>query len=1622
MAAPRAPKQWSLTKTETINSFENWKSNLIYVLSLDNNFTDFLRDGATWQKKGAAANRGLQADGEPIAEPARRTAAQKAASLDLMLGQIANFCPVISRNRIIKSSTSLNDIWQAIRLHFGFQNTGAYFLDIAQIKLEPNERPEDLFQRITAAVEDSLLSPTCGISHHGEAVAAEEELTPTLENFIVLTWLRLIHPDLPALVKQRYGTELRSKTLSSIKPEISSALSSLLDEIQSTDNIRSFRLSTTRRNDKRTPYRQSTSVKVCPLCKQAGRPKCDHFLSSCPHLPEQDKRYIRTRSIDVHDDESHESEDPDILCVETPNDMAYDGPTVSRVSVRSSPHIEAFHNQVPLRILLDSGAESSMIRADEAERLGLKISPNATQIPSQADGGRMSGVLGECKATFYRHKLPLYFDALVVSELASPIIAGNPFLESNGFNIDFKRRSIQLRDGSECPYSSPKVPQSPQINRISTAVVRMSKESTTLWPGDFLELPVPGPVSDYSDVVLEPRSDSLSPDQIKAFPTSVYKNVAGFIRVPNVSSGPIHLAKNLHLFNAVPVVDSMEFSPHKEEADLPSRSGLPSGTHFADLVNLNPDKILNQQQVTAMSSMMSEFGNVFNPDFPGYNGALGPFHAVVNIGPVQPPQHKGRLPLYGRKRLVDLQLALDDLEAKGVIATPESAGTVVEYLNPAFLVNKPNGGHRLVTAFTEVAKYSKPSPSLLPDVNQVLRQIAGWKYIIVSDLTSAYHQIPLHPDSRKYCGIVTPFRGVRVYCRSAMGMPGSETALEELLSRTLGDLLMRGVVAKLADDLYCGGNSFDELLANWKSVLSALSKCDLRLSATKTIVCPSSTTILGWRWNQGEISATAHSLCALATCDPPTTVCGLRSFIGSYKALSRVIPGTSVLLGPLDDIVAGLPSSSPLQWTDESLATFKKAQYGLDSHQSVVLPQTGDELWLVTDAAARPTGIGATLYVRRHSIIRAAGFFSCKLKKHQRNWLPCELEALAIATALKHYKPYFIQSTESAFLLTDSKPCVEAIAKLRRGEFSNSPRVSSFLSMVSQFPGLTVMHLSGKDNIPTDFASRHSLECTDTHCQVCSFVELAVTEPVINALIQDTLLEEPMYTSHSAWYNIQHECPSLRRVYAHLRQGTRPSKKDTKSRDVKSYLNHVTIASDGLLVVPHQDILGVSRNKIVVPRQVSHGLATAIHLRLNHPSFHQLKTVFSRYFFILGMENVLRQVTDKCDQCQSLRNKISVPPTFSTEPPPETILGNFAADVMKRSRQLILVLRECSTSYTSAIIVPDERATSLRDALIALCVPLGLLDGPPAIIRCDPAPGFQALVKDAWLADNRLQIEIGEAKNQNKNPVAERAIQEMREELRKIDPLDNPVSAVQLALATARLNSKIRSNGLSSREFLFQRDQFNGSQLPLTDVDLIDAQHARRLANHVPSAQSKVPHPKIPPTQDFCVGDLVYVNSDRDKSRARNRYLVTSVDPNWLHISKFVGRQLRAHSYKVRPEECYHVPSQIPFDLRNTDPYPSSDLSDDDEEVDASMPVQVPVPPPIPAAILPRAPDSPVRPSHTSAPFPDPVPSQVPDPPVLIPSDTDSQAPPVSSRQTGRLRRPPEYLKDYITDFTALDN
>ena len=932
-----------------------------------------------------------------------------------------------------------------------------------------------------------------------------------------------------------------------------------------------------------------------------------------------------------------------------------------------------------------------------------------------------------------------------------------------------------------------------------------------------------------------------------------------------------------------------------------------AGVH-SSMVSVDPDGVLSSSMQQEFREMNKKFEDVFNPQISKYNGASGKIEAVVNMGPVLPPQRKGRLPHYNRDKLNDLQQKFDELEESGVFAKPEEVGVTVEYLNLSFLVQKPSGGTRLVTSFGEVGQYSKPQPSLMPNIDDTLRAIASWKYIIVTDLLKSFYQIPLSKASMKFCGVATPFKGIRVYTRCAMGMPGSETSLEELMCRVLGDLIQHGNVAKIADDLYCGGSTPQEVLHTWSCVLAALSKNNLRLSATKTIICPKTANILGWVWSQGTLRASTHRIAALSSVDTPQTVQGLRSFIGACKVLSRVIKGYAGLLHPLDCATAGKQSRDRVLWDDTLLQAFKNVQSALKDKKTITVPLPEDTLWIVTDGSVKNNGIGATLYVLRKDTLLLAGFFNAKLRKHQVTWLPCEVEALCIGTAVKHFAPYIIQSKYTAQVLTDSRPCVQAYQKLCRGEFSTSSRVTSFLSTVSRYQ-VHIGHIAGVANLPSDFASRHPAECRDHSCQVCKFIAEVEESVVLSISVKDVadgLIRMP-FTSRAAWLATQLECPDLRRTHSHLTQGTRPTKKVTNIPDVKRYLQCVRIGGDGLLTVKDETPFQRLHERIVVPRSVIDGLLTAIHIRFNHPSHYQMKQLVSRYFFALDLDRAIEAVTGSCHHCASLKAMSTSFQTQTSTIPPDKVGVSFAADIMRRYRQYIFVLRETVTSFTFTTTVESEKHADLRDALLLLCAEVRSLSDVCLHVRTDPAPGFLALAHDSALQKAGITLEVGCAKNTNKNPVAERAIQELGLELLHLHPEGGPMTRLQLAMATANMNTRIRHSGLSARELWTQRDQVTGEQLPIDDRRVIWEQYKSRANNHEYSARSKARGQTQTIVPHISVGDLVYLAQDKDKTKARDKYLVTTIDDEWCQVRKFTKSEFRAKAYDVRISDCYPV-------------------------------------------------------------------------------------------------------------------
>ena len=291
------------------------------------------------------------------------------------------------------------------------------------------------------------------------------------------------------------------------------------------------------------------------------------------------------------------------------------------------------------------------------------------------------------------------FDGLVVENLDGEVLAGTPFMEANDIAVHPAKRLITLADGSSFTYGSSYDGSTQQAAR-RTVILRDPTTSTTLWCGDYIELELPQDLPPHLLHALEPRSNIPQVHLVTTSelwsPPGIISSVAGRIQIPNLSGEPIHLKRDEHFCQVSLIFTLSTHEQPQHIADLSKQSinlsPSVSGTSLSSAVRVDPNNLLQRDMQSSFRSLPSDFDSVFNPMIQGYNGAVGPLEARVNMGPVEPPQRKGRLPQYARSKLMDLQNKCDELEKLGVFKRPEDFNVAVEYLNPSFLVKTSNGG------------------------------------------------------------------------------------------------------------------------------------------------------------------------------------------------------------------------------------------------------------------------------------------------------------------------------------------------------------------------------------------------------------------------------------------------------------------------------------------------------------------------------------------------------------------------------------------------------------------------------------------------------------------------------------------------------------------------------------------------------------------------------------------------------------------------------------------------------------------------------------------------------------------------------------------------------------------
>ena len=1193
----------------------------------------------------------------------------------------------------------------------------------------------------------------------------------------------------------------------------------------------------------------------------------------------------------------------------------------SKVRKEKSPTLKMSLNSCTVYPTIDEGSEINVIDLNFAKSANLSFS--RTSHNATAAGSHSMSVSGETTDNVILHKhhnnSMIRFDlgkCIVVNNLGCPILIGEPGKKDNCISTDPSNKIIKTIDVNGSSISLPYEHNSTLYNR--SFICRL-QANHVLFPGDSMDLNIPAMLQTEESVIFTPRYPTIKSQPLQDQMCKVKGNI---INITNTSHLPIKIEKNTHFGDLTPASLDTPITPAPKKTQY---------THTVHKVNdiktasVDPDNILSPEWKQHFINILNDFNEIITP-VPGcYNGFYGDIDCSINFIQPPPASNKARLPSYPHDKLVSMAEMMDQMELWGVLKKPHDIGIVPKNVHTSYLVPKADGKYRFVTDFSSLLPFIGKLEVLTPTIAQAKRILSSFKYFVELDLSHCFWQGPLSHNDSAYLATPHPFGGLRCYVREPQGIRNASEHNGERLSIIFGDLEQSRRMTRLADGLYVGGDTLQDLSNNLVEVFTRAKNSGLTFKPSKIVVCPVSTILFGWKKIGSFWSPTSHVTSPLSTSDPPKTVKQLRGWIGAYRQVSNTIKDHSITLSSLEKEAAGKKSRDEIKWSSSLLQDFDKAKLSLKSSQSITIPKPSDTLHIYPDFSHNANAVGGHLVIERVENGKSnrfnGGYFSTRLDTSQSRWTPCEKEALGIKLNIEHFKPFIRESTKTTVIHPDNMISVHAWNRLKKGIISSSSKVAAFLSCLSE-NNIDIKHCPGINTKVADYGSRHPPSCSETRCQICRYMsdQCQIGEQCVvnNISVQDILSGKvkPPLTEKPAWLHIQKNDDIHNKLFKLIMSGgLQPERKLKNHTDLKLMYNMYTkgtlkLDSSGLIVIRHIDpSSGQEYDAISVPRRLYPSILHALHIRLNHPSRNQMQRYVQRYFHCIGSTSSIEEVHRSCQVCTSL--SILPKPVTSFSSQDNMCFGSsFSADVLVSDNQKIFLCREKLTQYTTTQIIPDETAETFRQAIFHSVLPM--IPSSGAKVQVDAAPGLQSvaqsltsLVSDDILLKHSITVDIGRIHNPNKNPIAENAIKEFRKERLKINPRGGPISDTELTIITNNMNLRIRNRGFSAKEMFFRRDLVNNKPVQILDSDLSEKQsHLREQTNlkHNLNVQD--------PPGVFSVGDRVFIKNDLTKLHAREEYIITKLysdsGDSWAILNK-IENQFRSREYKVKIQEIVKV-------------------------------------------------------------------------------------------------------------------
>ena len=631
--------------------------------------------------------------------------------------------------------------------------------------------------------------------------------------------------------------------------------------------------------------------------------------------------------------------------------------------------------------IVDSGAESTIINKNLAEKLKLKIANHRSDVKYIAANGQSLNMVGYCFLDLCISGKKIKQMAVVIDNLSTQLLLGTDMLSNYGMIINYSNKTLTIGEYSTKIFTNKPIFETQRHFLIT-------KENISVPPRCVHVEWIDIPESFKGTVYLEDlrKRNSL---EIKE---GIF-NVEG-MKVPLIFTNTnkfvvkIGKRKKIALLESIGSFETISSITRSMGVDT-GTSQLEKKVRAIDLVkweNVNCTK----DELAELKRLVDKYDHIFSKN----SNDLGYYERnkfEINTNNEKPIKMRPYRVPYAQQETVNK--LIDDMLLNKIISKSKSP-----WASPLVIVKKKDGSDRFCVDYRKLNGITVKDNYPVPLIEETLDSLQGSTYFSTLDLASGYWQMALAEDSKEKTAFISQ-RGLFQFEVLPFGLSNAVASFQRTMESILEGLNNSKVYL---DDIMTHSKTFNSHLLQLEEVFKRLDEANLKVKPSKCLFVSRTTKFLGFDISEKGIRPCEDKLKAMITYPVPKNQKAIKRFLGMASYYRKFIPKYSSIAEPISKL---LKKNAKFIWDDKCSKNFRKIIYLLTHPPILTFPDFSRQFILQTDASN--VGLGAVLaQIDEKGDEKAIGYASRMLKGAERNYHTTELECLAIVWGIEQFKPY----------------------------------------------------------------------------------------------------------------------------------------------------------------------------------------------------------------------------------------------------------------------------------------------------------------------------------------------------------------------------------------------------------------------------------------------------------------------------------------------------------------------------------------------------------------------------------------------------------------------------------------